>query len=85
MTLWVLVSVGEIACSRCDGIGTRGQVVGWLERKSLDTSVSMRRKKEERTVLAVDVDGLSYYVWKWELTADGCSFVGKEISKTISC
>ncbi len=78
-------SVGEVACSRCEGIGSRGQVVGWLERNSLDTSVTMRRKKEERTVLAMDVDGLSYCVWKWELTADGCSFVCKEIIKTISC
>ncbi len=38
-------SVGEIAWRRCDGIGSRGHVVGWLERRSLDTSVSVRRQK----------------------------------------
>ncbi len=30
--------VGEIAWRRCEGIGSRGHVVGWLERRSLDTS-----------------------------------------------
>ncbi len=34
-------SKGEIACRRCEGIGSRGHVVGWLER-SLDTSASVR-------------------------------------------
>ncbi len=29
-------SVGEIAWRRCEGIGFRGHVVGWLERRSLD-------------------------------------------------
>ncbi len=29
-------SVGEIAWRRCEGIGSRGHVVGWLERRSLD-------------------------------------------------
>ncbi len=28
-------SVGEIAWRRCEGIGARGHVVGWLERRSL--------------------------------------------------
>ncbi len=35
-------SVGEIAWRRCEGIGSRGYVVGWLERTSLDTSASGR-------------------------------------------
>ncbi len=35
-------SVGEIAWRRCEGIGSRGHVVGWLERRSLDTSASVR-------------------------------------------
>ncbi len=39
-------SVGEIAWRRCEGIGSRGQVVGWLER-SLDTSASVRGQKEK--------------------------------------
>ncbi len=30
-------SVGEIAWRRCEEIGSRGHVVGWLERRSLDT------------------------------------------------
>ncbi len=31
-------NVGEFAWRRCEEIGSRGHVVGWLERKSLDTS-----------------------------------------------
>ncbi len=42
-------SVGEIAWRRCEGIGPRGQVVGWLER-SLDTSASVRGQKEKMGV-----------------------------------
>ncbi len=51
-------SVGEIAWRRCEGIGSRGHVVGWLERRSFDTSGSVRGQKEKRGVLAVDVAGL---------------------------
>ncbi len=29
------------------GIGSRGHVVGWLERRSLDTSASVRGQKEK--------------------------------------
>ncbi len=43
-------SVGEIAWRRSEGIGSRGHVVGWLERRSLDTSASVRRQKEKRGV-----------------------------------
>ncbi len=50
-------SVGEIARRRCEGIGSRGHVVGWLERRSLDTSASVRRQKEKMGVWAVDVVG----------------------------
>ncbi len=32
------------------GIGSRGHVVGWLERRSLDTSASMRGQKEKMGV-----------------------------------
>ncbi len=39
-------SAGEIAWRRCEGIGSRGHVVGWLER-SLDTSASVRGQKEK--------------------------------------
>ncbi len=38
-------SVGEIAWRRCEGIGSRGHVIGWLERRSLDTSASVKKKK----------------------------------------
>ncbi len=31
-------SVREIAWRRCEGIGSRGHVLGWLERRSLYTS-----------------------------------------------
>ncbi len=48
-------SVGEIAWRRCEGIGSRGHVVGWLERRSLDTSASVRGQKAKRGVLSVDV------------------------------
>ncbi len=43
-------SVGEISWRRCEGIGSRGHVVGWLERKSLDTSASVRGQKEKMGV-----------------------------------
>ncbi len=52
-------SAGEIAWRRCEGIGSRGHVVEWLERRSLDTSASVRGQKAKRGVLAVDVVGLS--------------------------
>ncbi len=50
-------SVGEIAWRRWEGIGSRGHVVGWLERRSLDTSASVRGQKEKMGVWAVDVVG----------------------------
>ncbi len=42
-------SVGEIAWRRCEGIGSSG-LVGRLERRSLDTSASVRRQKEKMGV-----------------------------------
>ncbi len=52
-------SEGEIAWKRCEGIRSRGHVVGWLERISLDTSASVRGQKVKKGVLAIDVAGLS--------------------------
>ncbi len=50
------ISAEEIACGRCEGIGSRGQVVGWLERISLDTSSSVRGEKGgEKMVSCVSV------------------------------
>ncbi len=43
-------TVGEIAWRRCEGIGSRGHVVGWLERRSLDTSASVCGPKEKMRV-----------------------------------
>ncbi len=43
-------SVGEIAWRRCVWIGSRGHVVGWLERRNVDTSTSMRGQKEKMGV-----------------------------------
>ncbi len=43
-------SVGEISWRRCVGIGSRGHVVEWLERRSLDTSASVMRQKEKMGV-----------------------------------
>ncbi len=43
-------SVGEIDRRMCEGIGSRGHFVRWLERRSLDTSSSVRRQKEKRGV-----------------------------------
>ncbi len=54
----MLIRVKEIAWRRCEGIGPRGHVVGWLERRRLDTSASVRGQKAKRGVLAVDVVGL---------------------------
>ncbi len=45
-------SEGEIAWRRCVGIGSKGHVVGWLERRS-----SVRGQKEKMGVWAVDVVG----------------------------
>ncbi len=53
-------SEGTIAWRRCEGFGSRGHVVGWLERRSLDTSASVRGQKEKRAGLAIDVVGLSF-------------------------
>ncbi len=50
-------SVGEIAWRRCEGIESRRHVVGWLERRSLDTSASVRGQNQKMGVLAVDVVG----------------------------
>ncbi len=47
--------MGEIAWRRCEGIGSRGHVVGWLERRSLDTSASVRGQKEKMGVLPSNV------------------------------
>ncbi len=44
-------SVGEIACRRCEGIGSRGHVVGWLERRILDTSASVRGQEKMGVIL----------------------------------
>ncbi len=43
-------SVGEIAWRMCKGIGSRGHVVEWLERRSLDSSTSVRGQKEKMGV-----------------------------------
>jgi len=43
---------------RCEGIGSRGHVVGWLERRSFCASASARGQKEKMEVLSVDVVGL---------------------------
>ncbi len=53
-------SEGEIAWRRYEGIGSRGHVVWWLERRCLDTSASVRGQKAKRGVLAIDVVGLSF-------------------------
>ncbi len=72
--------------TRCEGIGSRGHVVGWLERRSLNTSASVRGQKEKMGVLAVDVGWLEVLcVWRWELTTDCSSFVCEKSGKVISC
>ncbi len=43
-------SVREIAWRRCVGIGSRGHVVGWLERRNLDTSALLKGRKEKMGV-----------------------------------
>ncbi len=55
------ISAGEIVCRRWGRIVFRGQVVGWLEKISLETSSSVRGEKEERRwMLEVDAQSL---VW----------------------
>ncbi len=87
-------SAGEIAWRRCEGIGSRGDVVGWLERRSLDTSASVKGQKEKMGVWAVDVVGwrscvcvcvcVWVWVWRWKLTTDCFSFVCEKSCKVIS-
>ncbi len=74
-------SVGEIAWRRLWGDWARGHVVGWLERRSLDTSASVRGQKEKMGVLAVDVVGWRSCVCG-ELTTDCSSFVCEEVAKS---
>ncbi len=52
-------SEGEIAWIMCECIGSRGHVLGWLDRRNLDTSASVRGQKAKRGVLAVEVVGFS--------------------------
>ncbi len=68
------------------GIVSRGHVVGWLERRSLDTSASVRGQKAKREVLAIDVVGLSSCTCGTEnwLLVD-LSFVCEERGKVIGC
>ncbi len=56
------VSPGEITWRRCEGIGSRGHVVGWLERRSLDNSATVRGQEVKMRVLAVNVVG--WGVWR---------------------
>lgn len=37
----------EMSCRMCEGIGPRGQVLRWAERRILDTSPSVRREEWE--------------------------------------
>ncbi len=67
------------------GIASRGHVVGWLERRSLDTSASVRGQKEKRGVLAVDVVGLNYCMCgaeNWLLIDLG--FLVKNVAKSLA-
>ncbi len=67
------------------GIGSRGHVVGWLERRRLDTSASVRGQKEKIGVLAVEVVGLSSCVCGAEnwLLIDLVLFV-KNVAKSLA-
>jgi len=67
-------SVWEMAFRRCEGMGSRGQVVGWLQR-SLHNPSSVSGVMEEIRLLAVGEVSLGSCVWSWELTADISSFV----------
>ncbi len=40
-------SVGEIVWRKCEGIGSSGHVVGWLERRSFDMSASVIGREGE--------------------------------------
>ncbi len=53
--MWVSAGMTEeeMAWRRWVGIGSSGQVVGWLERMSLETSVSERGEKEVRDCVFV--------------------------------
>ncbi len=72
-------SVGEIAWRRCEGIGSRGHVVGWLERRSLDTEGEDGSLSSGSSWLGVLCE------WRLKLTTDCFSFVCKKSCKVISC
>ncbi len=55
----MLVRVKERLLGEDVGVLDLGHVVGWLERRSLDTLASVRGQKKKRGVLSVDVVGLS--------------------------
>ncbi len=50
MCVSACTSVGEIVWRRCEGIGSREHVIGWLERRSFDTSTSVRGQKDKMGV-----------------------------------
>ncbi len=48
LMIWVSAgtTAGEMTWRRWDGIGSSGQVVGWLNRMSLETSASESEEKD---------------------------------------
>ncbi len=64
-------SVTESSSVSAEHVWSRGHVVGWLERRSLDTSACVRGQKEKRRVLSMDVVGWRFYMCgagNWLLT-----------------
>ena len=72
----------EIACRRWDGIGSRGQVVAWLERMSFVTSSSESAEKVENDCVLVGAVCLSIGEVKCELMAAILS--SKNVAKSLA-
>lgn len=46
-------NVDEITCSSWERIGSKGQVVGQLTQRTLETSLSVRGEREEKSGMCV--------------------------------
>ncbi len=85
LTVWVSAgtTAGEMAWRRWDGIGSNGQVVGWPERMSLETSAS---ESGEKYVNEFMFAGKMFdRLWFGKLCSEVCNFINEECAKVVSC
>ena len=79
------LSAGEMFCSRLDGIGSSGQVVGRESSRSLETSFSVRGENEESVALLAGSCRLSWSGSEnWLLMAETLSVKNKVNMSAVS-